>query len=152
MKTLRNPSDKEEIIRRLQSITPSSQRRWGRMSAHQMVCHLSDAYRMFLGEKVVPVVPQRLPAALLKFTALWVPLPWPHGFRAAPELDQQIGGTPPAQFDADMNDLLKTIARFTVQPANTQRRPHPHFGPLSDKEWMRLGYLHPDHHLRQFGA
>jgi len=26
------------------------------------------------------------------------------------------------------------------------------FGRLSDAAWLRWGYLHMDHHLRQFGA
>jgi Protein of unknown function (DUF1569) len=29
--------------------------------------------------------------------------------------------------------------------------PHPIFGPMTAKDWMRWGYLHADHHLRQFG-
>jgi hypothetical protein len=29
---------------------------------------------------------------------------------------------------------------------------HPIFGELTDSERMRWGYLHMDHHLRQFGA
>jgi hypothetical protein len=28
---------------------------------------------------------------------------------------------------------------------------HPIFGPMSAAAWMRWGYLHADHHLRQFG-
>ena len=28
---------------------------------------------------------------------------------------------------------------------------HPMFGPMTPEDWMRWGYLHADHHLRQFG-
>jgi hypothetical protein len=28
---------------------------------------------------------------------------------------------------------------------------HPMFGGMTAKDWMRWGYLHADHHLRQFG-
>jgi hypothetical protein len=152
VKTLANPSDKEEILRRLQTIEPTSQRRWGKMSAHQMVCHLSDGYRMYMNLKTVAPEPQPIPPALLKFIALWAPIPWPKGFRTAPELDQQGGGTPPDEFARDLRDLLSLVDRMTRRPRDYQWQAHPHFGPLSEKEWMRLGYLHPDHHLRQFGA
>ena len=27
----------------------------------------------------------------------------------------------------------------------------PMFGHMSEKDWMQWGYLHADHHLRQFG-
>ncbi|HEV2663419.1 MAG TPA: DUF1569 domain-containing protein [Blastocatellia bacterium] len=30
--------------------------------------------------------------------------------------------------------------------------PHPYFGAMSESQWMRWGYLHCDHHLRQFGV
>jgi len=29
--------------------------------------------------------------------------------------------------------------------------PHPIFGAMKPWDWMRWGYLHADHHLRQFG-
>jgi hypothetical protein len=29
--------------------------------------------------------------------------------------------------------------------------PHPIFGRITRAEWLRWGYLHADHHLRQFG-
>jgi len=29
---------------------------------------------------------------------------------------------------------------------------HPILGGMSDAAWLRWGYLHMDHHLRQFGA
>ena len=51
MKTLAREGDKAEIVRRLRTLRPDSVRRWGRMSVHQMVCHLADALRMANGEK-----------------------------------------------------------------------------------------------------
>jgi hypothetical protein len=152
MKTLNDPRDKAEILSRLRSIHPTSQRRWGQMSAHQMVCHLSDSYRMFMDEKKVAPAAVPFPRGLMKWVALWAPVPWPHGFKAVPELDQQISGTAPGEFEADRRELLQLLDRFTRQPRDFQPQPHPHFGPLTEKEWMRLGYLHADHHLRQFGA
>lgn len=152
MKNLGTPQDKQEILHRLQTIEPTSPRLWGRMSAHQMVCHLSDGFRMYMNLKPVPPAAVAVPRGLMKFVALWVPIPWPHGFKAAPELDQEVGGTPPARFEADLCELRELMERFTQQPRKFQWQPHPHFGMLADHEWMRLGYLHCDHHLRQFGA
>lgn len=101
-----------------------------------------------------PVTPARLPypRSLLKWVALWAPIPWPKGFKTVPELDQQTGGTSPAEFDDDVRELRGLLDRLTRRPRNFQWQPHPHFGQMSDREWMRLGYLHMDHHLRQFGA
>ena len=152
MKSLRNISDRDEILRRLESVQPSSQRRWGRMSAHNMICHLTDGFRLYMGERPAKPAPVPAPRLLLKWVALWAPIPWPHGFQTFPELDQQAGGTPPAEFTRDMQELRSLIERFTQLPGRFSSAPHPHFGYLSETEWMRLAYLHADHHLRQFGA
>ena len=152
MKTLLHPADKEEILGRLNTIQPASQRLWGSMSAHNMICHLSDGFRLYMGERPAKAVPVPLPQMLMKWAALWAPLPWPHGFKTAPELDQQEGGTPPVEFAADMQELRGLVERFTRQPADFVWKPHPHFGSMSEREWKRLAYLHADHHLRQFGA
>lgn len=45
MKSLSNASDQREILNRLGAIGPASQRRWGKMTVAEMVCHLSDALR-----------------------------------------------------------------------------------------------------------
>ncbi len=154
MKTLLNSGDKDEVVRRLDTVQFSSQRRWGKMSAHQMVCHVSDGFRLYMGERSVASAPVPFPRPALKWIALWAPIPWPKGFKTMPELDQQAGGgTPPAEFEKDMRQLRQLIDRFSTQP-RTFRWPasHPHFGSMSEKEWMRLAYLHLDHHLRQFGV
>jgi hypothetical protein len=152
MKTPLNPGDKGEIIAWLQSVRATSPRRWGKMSAHQMVCHLSDGFRLYMSLKTALPVPVPYPRTLLKWAALWAPIPWPKGFKTAPELDQQAAGTTPVAFDADLRELQNLVDRFTRQPRDFQGQPHPHFGRMSDGEWMRLAYLHVDHHLRQFGA
>jgi len=152
MKTLSNAPEKAEILRRLQSIQRDSQRRWGSMSAHQMICHLNDGFRLYMGERTAAPANTPLPRSLTKWFALWAPIRWPQGFKTAPELDQQIGGTRPAEFDLDMQKLRESIDRFTCRPRKYTWKPHPHFGAMSEAEWMRLAYLHTDHHLRQFGA
>lgn len=152
MRTLVNTADKEEIIARLRQIHSDTPRRWGKMSAHQMICHLNDGFRMYMGLKPVPAVPISIPRSLLKWVALWAPIPWPKGFKTAPQLDQLSGGTPRVAFENDMEDLRSSIDRFTRQPKDFEHQLHPQFGRMSEKEWMRLGYLHVDHHLRQFGA
>jgi hypothetical protein len=151
MKTLLNAQDKVEIVARLQTLGPTSSRRWGKMSVNQMVCHLSDSFRGPMGEKSVTAAHWFAPG-LMKWLALWVPVPWPRGVKTRPEMDQQMGGTPPMNFETDLGDLRRLLNRFAAQPRDFQFKSHPIFGEMSDQEWMRWGYLHMDHHLRQFGA
>ena len=153
MKTLLNPKDTQEVLQRLNAINSVSPRQWGRMSAHQMICHLSDGFRLYMGERTAATASVPFPRPALKWLAIWAPFPWPKGFQTMPELDQQAGGTPPAEFEKDTQDLRALIDRFVAEHKDfSWPARHPHFGSMSEKEWMRLAYLHADHHLRQFGA
>jgi hypothetical protein len=121
------------------------------MSAHQMVCHLIDGFRMMTGEKAVLPTSTLLQRTLLKWTVLYVPARWPIGIATSPELDQQIGGTRPTDFERDLETLQACLGTITAQSGTTEWQTHPIFGRMSTAQWMRWAYLHSDHHLRQFG-
>jgi hypothetical protein len=152
MKTLARPRDKAEILHRLTDVRPESVPRWGRMSAHQMVCHLSDSLRMTIGEKPVSPATGPLQRTILKWIALYVPLPWPAGIPTRPEIDQEAGGTRPVDFARDIEELETLLERITGQRKTIDWQLHPILGRMSAAAWLRWGYLHMDHHLRQFGA
>ena len=152
MKTLANPRDAPEILARLRRVSPDSRRRWGRMTSHQMLCHLADALRHTLGERPVSAFrPTRWRTKGLKWLALWMPVQWPHGFRTRPELDALRGGTPPADFTRDLAVVEELTKRLILEAPRIPGK-HPLFGALTEKEWLRFCWLHLDHHLRQFGV
>jgi hypothetical protein len=69
-----------------------------------------------------------------------------------PENDQERGGTPPEDFRRDVEGLAAMIERLTRAQKDFQWRRHPLFDEMSERDWLRWGYLHVDHHLRQFGV
>jgi len=150
MRTLESTADRQSIETRFATLTPADQRRWGKMSAHEMICHLKDSYQLAIGEKTASSATGFLQRTLVKWLALNTPLPWPKGLPTRPEMEQQVGGTPPAEFDADRRSLLAVLDRFCGNRMDVSI-PHPIFGRLTRAEWLRWGYLHADHHLRQFG-
>jgi hypothetical protein len=152
MKFLHDPGCCAEIRARLMKVTPETPRQWGKMNASQMICHLNDAFLGVMGEKAAEPLRGVNLWPLMKKFVLYAPVKWPQGVPTRPEYDQQIGGTQPVEFACDMQTLLLTIERFTAVPRDFEFAPHPMFKRLSDKDWMRWGYLHCDHHLRQFGA
>jgi hypothetical protein len=152
MKTLARPRDKAEILQRLRRLDPDSVRRWGRMSAHQAVCHLSDSFRMAIGQKPVSHATGRLQRTIVKWIVLYLPLSWPAGIRTRPEIDQECGGTGPVAFVADVAELEELLERVTAPTGDFVWPSHPIFGRMSKSAWLRWAYLHTDHHLRQFGA
>ena len=151
MKTLSRESDRDEILRRLATLRPDSERRWGRMTAHQMVCHLTDACRMMTGERRIAPIGGPVKQAFMKALALYVPLAWPAGVPTVPELDQARCDSSPRSFAEDVAALRSLIDALAVEHRQTWPR-HPFFGAMSERDWFRWAYLHKDHHLRQFGA
>ena len=154
MKTLARESDAAEILRRLRAVRPDSAGRWGRMSAHQMVCHLSDGYRLLTGKLTSPLAATPLPRQMMKWVALYVPVRWPKDIPTTPELDQAAGGgTRPIDFARDVAELEQLLATVVAErSARLTGIVHPIFGSMSEPAWLRWAYLHADHHLRQFGV
>jgi hypothetical protein len=150
VKTLLDGQTREELRIRIGSLTPNDRARWGKMSVAQMVCHLSDAYLCPLGQKQASSASGFFQRTVMKFAALKVPLPWPKGIQTRPEMEQGKGGTPPAEFARDRDTLLRVLDQF-VDGLPQPPIDHPIFGPMTREDWGRWGYLHADHHLRQFG-
>jgi hypothetical protein len=154
MKTLFNIPDRNEVLDRLTGVRPESQRRWGSMSAHQMICrlicHLGDSFRAALGEKQLSQSTTFFKRTIYKWAALRLPFHWPYGIKTRPEMDQHQGGTPPAEFASDLKKLRILLDRLCNSEG--EFAPHATLGQMSRTERMRHAYLHMDHHPRQFGA
>jgi len=117
------------------------------MTPHQMVCHLTDGYRMSSGERKPRAADNFVSRSIVRLVALHTPLAWPKGVKTIPEADQEQGGTKPADWDQDLAELIRRIDAFKP----VEGHPHPIFGPLTENEWHVWGFRHADHHLRQFG-
>jgi hypothetical protein len=148
--TLSSPGVRKSIVARCDRLTANDRPLWGRMTAHEMMCHLTDAYKLALGERAARPATGFVQRTLLKRLALQAPVPWAKNFPTRPEMEQGKGGTPPVEFVLDKASLLETLNRF-CDALPTPCLQHPIFGAMSVGDWMRWGYLHADHHLRQFG-
>jgi hypothetical protein len=148
MKSLASVETMSEIRARLRTVRVDDRARWGKMSAKQMVRHLSFAYEVALGDRTVGPM-KGAPLVVMKWMALRSGLRWPKNVRTVPELKRAIAMHSDERFDELVGvaiERMETLARGTrCAPA------HPMFGPMSAEDWMRWGYLHANHHLRQFG-
>ena len=147
MRTMWDGDAQRELCDRVARLAPDRKAAWGRMSAPQMVCHLSESLKMALGElKVAPKnVPFRYPP--LKQILVYI-APFPKNVPTAPELLVRL----PSDWNADVADLRSLVERFAARRGAGQWPDHPAFGRLSERAWGVLVYRHMDHHLRQFGA
>jgi Protein of unknown function (DUF1569) len=148
MKTLAHPENAAEIRTRLFSLTPSNVPQWGIMTVHQMVCHVRQAYVYALADTPVDFIPLPYPPAVVKQFALKLPAPWPHSTTTIPQLALDAPGMACTTFEQDHATLLTAFDGFCALTNHT--RDHPFFGSMEHADWMRWGYLHADHHLRQF--
>ena len=152
MRTLANENDRRVVLARLRQVNSNSQRRWGKMTPHQMICHLNDSFKSVIGERELKGDKSNLlTRTVVRWLALYAPLKWPHGVPTMAENDQERGGTPPEDFQRDLDGLVSMIDRVTRAQRDFQWGRHPLFAEMSERDWQRWAYLHVDHHLRQFG-
>jgi hypothetical protein len=148
VKTLSRAEDVGEIRRRIGKLLPTDTARWGLMSVGEMVCHVREAYSLAMGEWSASPIKLRLGSPVMKWMALRVPTQWPKGVPTVPELKRGVG-VAPIEYERDVAGLVASLERFVLLREN--RNTHAFFGRMEPADWMRWGYLHADHHLRQFG-
>jgi hypothetical protein len=148
MRTIFSDRERDALLRRIDTLTPESPRQWGRMSAHQMVCHLTAAINS--GYAPPPARPATGP--LTHFPLNWLVinvLPWPKGkLESPPELFDWV----PTTWEADVAALRSALERAAARGPDAPWPATPVFGAISGRSWGALLRKHIDHHLRQFKA
>jgi hypothetical protein len=148
MKSIFDPTERAHLTRRLRTLRSETAPRWGRMTAHQMVCHLYDAVDS--AEKPAPAAPgtgilSRFPVKQL--VRDWVP--WPKGRLQSPP---DLLATQPADWSGDLDRLITAVERVAARGAAGVWPASEVFGELTGRQWGGLLRTHINHHLRQFGA
>ena len=149
MKNICNDTTRQELAERVRRLTPEAERRWGTMTAGQMICHLGDQLRVALGElpsSSSASGPLTWPG--MKQFVIYV-MPWPKG---KIQTARSMLTTKPTEFEADREEFLQFMELFADRGPEAPLTPHPLFGKLSGKDWGGLVARHIDYHLRQFGA
>jgi DinB superfamily len=137
------------ILERLDSVSPASESRWGKMTVAQAVAHMGDQIRLALGE-ISPSGGGRAPFrwAPMRHLAIHV-MAWPQGKTQAP---QESFTTSPREFAADVSRLRELIERVGARDEGGEWPVSTIFGRMTGRDWGVLTWRHLDHHLRQFGC
>jgi hypothetical protein len=147
MKTMCDAATRTEMIGRLRSLTPDTERVWGTMTAAQMIAHLTDQMRHMLGDVKANAVPGIRRTALVRYLAIyWVP--WPKGRIKGP-VDAFV--TKPVSWQQDLDTLIALVERIGQRSPEGIWSEHAFFGPMTGHDWCYFCHKHFDHHLRQFG-
>ena len=150
MKSVFERNSVDEILNRIDKLTPDTKAQWGKMSVSQMLAHCCVTYEMIY-DNIHPK-----PNALMKFILKQFVKgkvvkegSYPKNSPTAPQF--LIKG------DRDFlteKKRLKEYMERTLQlgSASFENKESHSFGKLSIIEWNNMMYKHLDHHLAQFGV
>ncbi len=148
MPTIFNPQECRSLHQRIGSLTPDRPPLWGRMTAPQMICHLTVSLPTI---RDGPQAAAR-PSALSRFPFNWIVihlLPWPKGKVESPP---EFLSLAPTTWDTDLARLRAALADVAARGPGGDWPSSPVFGRIGGRTWGALLGKHFDHHLRQFGV
>jgi len=147
MKNMLNEADKNEILQRIEKLTPQSQPLWGSMNVAQMLAHCANGAKMPTGDiKTTPApFPFTLLGRLIKSKVL-AEGPLRKNSPTAKEL--KIVDT--KDFETEKANFIAAVKKLSEGAIKADK--HPFFGKMTAQEWGRINYKHNDHHLSQFGV
>ena len=152
MISILNQHDYEGMTRRVEHISKESTPLWGKMTAHEMVCHATDIVRDVLGvRQVEPMTPPEMRPQIIAMVI--TENEWDKNIDTFPPYLQGEGGggTKPVDFESDKRTLLDLLRRLYETDDQFQFSPHAGLGILSREQNGVFIWKHTDHHLRQFG-
>ena len=143
---LHDPAVYSSIRKRIDSLTPTTPRQWGKMSIDQMLWHVNVSMREAVGDYKPQVKALPVPKWLLRWAIL--NMPWGRGARTRPDMY----AVSTHDFNVQKTECLALIDRITGRPLDAAWPDSVSMGPMTGKHWSQLTAKHLDHHLRQFGS
>lgn len=150
MESIFNTKAKEDIQKRLEALTESSQAQWGKMNVNQMLVHCQKPIELALGNFEVkkPNFLKRFIFRMISPT-LYNDKPWKRGLPTAQEF--VIEDT--KAFKTEKSKLKDCIEKLSLSKSVFEPyKKHPYFGKFTAEQWGKSAYKHLDHHLSQFGC
>ncbi len=150
MKNIFQTETTDELIERINKLTPDSPALWGKMNVAQMLAHCCVSYEMVYDNI------HKAPNGFLKLIIKWF-------VKESVVNDKPYkknGQTAPAFIITTTKDFEKEKARLIAYIEKTKdlgesffdQKESLSFGRLTVTQWNNMFYKHLDHHLSQFGV
>ncbi len=139
--------DYNALRHRLENLTSTAPRQWGKMDASQMMAHLNIPLEVGLGKQILPAEFSWPMNALVKWYCLRQ-----NEFKSGLPTAKTFVVSDHRQFEAEKQRLLNNLQNAFKIGLHGPWAKHNIFGNLTPEQWGRLTYMHLDHHLRQFGG
>lgn len=149
MSTLGDASARTQLIARMALLTEDSKALWGQMTVGQMLrhCRLWEEMKRDIKQYSRPLIGRIIGPLILKQV-----LRQPLLRRNSPTIPEMVVRDQDIDLNAERKLLTELLVTHVVEQDPTYRFLHPFFGRMTQAQIDRLGYLHLDHHLRQFGV
>ncbi|HEY6062666.1 MAG TPA: DUF1569 domain-containing protein [Chitinophagaceae bacterium] len=150
MKNLFNPAVKEEILSRIDKLTPESKALWGKMNVNQTLRHMTMSFDIATG-KLDPTVSKVPPLPKWLFKLFLLNAKPPKGkAETFKEMNTVANNINPPDFETERRNLKKAVEDFFNSDSLIAE--YKIAGKFKKDDWGKLNYNHTDHHLRQFGV
>ena len=149
MKSVFDQNDVNEIIERINKLTPETQPLWGKMSVGQMLAHCSVAYEFVYTDKHPK--PNFLMSLILKFFIKKV-VTGTKEYKKNSQTASAFMIIDKKDFEFEKKQLIDYIKQ-TLELGKTHfdGKVSLSFGKMNAHEWNNMFYNHLNHHLSQFG-
>lgn len=134
------------LLKRLDAISNTSERKWGEMNASQMLHHLNLAIGSGIGYYTLPDVSTIMSRGFNQFMILNVLKKFPMETQTAKPLKV----TEIYDFETEKKRLKEILAKAYATKTNNDWSGHTYFGKMSRKAWGKLIMIHCNHHFQQF--
>lgn len=150
MKSVFNLSVVNELIHRIDQLTPETKALWGTMSVSQMLAHCNVSYEMAY-ENIHPKPNAFMKLILKSFVKKYVvsEIPYKQSLKTAPAFIIKEDKDFTIEKERLVNYIKKTQE---LGEAFFEGKASHSFGKLNKTEWNNMFYKHLDHHLQQFGV
>ncbi|MDX5443679.1 MAG: DUF1569 domain-containing protein [Hymenobacteraceae bacterium] len=150
MKNVFDQQVSQELIDRINKLSPGTQPEWGKMNVAQMLAHCNVTYELVYDNKHPKPNPfMKFILKMLVKNAVVSEKPFKKSGQTAPAFLV----TDERNFEAEKKRLIDHISQTQqLGAAHFNGKESHSFGVLSETEWNNMFYKHLDHHLTQFGV
>jgi hypothetical protein len=148
-KSLLDEETVDELLARVEKLSPDANSHWGKMNATEMLLHCTLANTFILEDESVYRKPT-LKEKLIRALAFNLLSKIPRNNRGPKRLETK-GKISSADFELQRRKYIATIKRFPRHDKPFASL-HPKMGFLNNEQWGKFAWVHMDHHLRQFGV
>ncbi|HYD91420.1 MAG TPA: DUF1569 domain-containing protein [Flavobacterium sp.] len=149
MESLFDKQGNQNIVDRINQLTPITLSQWGKMTVSQMLEHCQQPIKVSFG--TLELKPNLI-SFLFGKSAKRQMLTQPRFKKSLPTVKEfKIIHEP--NFEEARKQLIEMVSKYADEGHSAIKvSKHPFFGNMTMEEWDILQWKHLDHHLKQFGV